>query len=269
MQSATIDLIDIGVNLTHDSFAPDRDAVIERAAGAGVRRLIVTGTSVAASEAALALSQARPGHLFATAGLHPHHASDWDAAAGMRLAELLAAPEVVAAGECGLDYFRNYSSPAEQRRAFAAQLALAADCGKPVFLHQRDAFDDFIAVLREHLPALAGGVAHCFTGDHEQLQTCLELGLYIGITGWICDERRGQPLQAAVTALPSDRLLLETDAPYLLPRDLPERPRGRRNEPAFLPHILERLAVLMQLEPARLAAAATANTQRLFRLPPG
>ncbi len=268
MQTRTIDLIDIGVNLTHTSFATDRDAVIERAAAAGVRRMLVTGTSVAASEAALALARVHPGRLFATAGLHPHQASDWNDAARERCRELLLEAEVVAVGECGLDYFRNFSSPAEQRRAFIAQLELAADCGKPVFLHQRDAFDDFLAILRDHMPGLAGGVAHCFTGDRKQAQACLALGLYIGITGWICDERRGQALQQAVAALPAERLLVETDAPYLVPRDLPQQPRGRRNEPAFLPHIVARLAASMRQEPGALAAATTANAERLFRLPP-
>jgi TatD DNase family protein len=170
-------------------------------------------------------------------------------------------------GECGLDYFRNFSPVDAQRTAFAAQLELAVECGKPVFLHQRDAHDDFVGILQEHLSGIAGGVAHCFTGGVAEMQACLDMGLYIGITGWICDERRGQELQAAVAELPLDRVLIETDAPYLMPRDLPEKLAARRNEPLVLPHVLESLAHYMQCDVTELAAAATHNTEKLFALP--
>ena len=266
MNARTIDLIDIGVNLTHDSFDRDRHEVLERAANAGVRRMIVTGTTVPASRQALELARQLGSRIRATAGVHPHHASEVDDAARAALAELVREPEVVAVGECGLDYFRDFSPRDAQRNAFAVQLDLAAGTGKPVFLHQRDAHDDFVAILREHINKLSGGVAHCFTGGPDEMQEYLGMGLHIGITGWICDERRGQALQAAVRDLPLARVLLETDAPYLVPRDLPEKPRGRRNEPAFLRHILEVAARYMDCEPAELAAAATANTERLFGL---
>ncbi|MDJ0927927.1 MAG: TatD family hydrolase [Gammaproteobacteria bacterium] len=267
MNARTIDLIDIGVNLTHDSFDRDRDEVLARAANAGVRRMIVTGTTVAASRQALELARQRGSRIRATAGVHPHHASEVDAAAREALGELVREPEVVAVGECGLDYFRDFSPRDAQRDAFAAQLDLAAGTDKPVFLHQRDAHDDFVAILRDRIDTLAGGVAHCFTGGPDEMQEYLAMGLHIGITGWICDERRGRALQAAVRDLPLDRVLLETDAPYLVPRDLPIKPRGRRNEPAFLRHVLDATARCMNRDPAELAAAATANTERLFGLP--
>ena len=258
--------IDIGVNLAHDSYAGDRDAVIERAVAAGVSQLIVTGATLASSAAAIELARSQPERLFATAGVHPHHAGELTDSELPRLRALLHKPGVVAAGECGLDYYRNYSSPASQRLAFARQLALAADCGRPLFLHQREAHADFTAALREHGGALRG-VAHCFTGGEAELATYLELGLHIGITGWICDERRGQDLQALVPRIPAGRLLLETDAPYLLPRDLRPRPAARRNEPQFLPHITAMVARLRGESLEACTAHTSTAARALFGLP--
>jgi TatD DNase family protein len=260
-------LIDIGINLAHDSYDADRDAVIARAAAAGVVQMIVTGSSAASSRAAIALARQHPGMLFATAGVHPHQATELNAAVLAELDELAAAREVVAVGECGLDYYRNYSPQAVQREAMQRQLELAGRCRKPVFLHQRDAHADFIAILREHWPALAGGVAHCFTGGAAELDCYLELGLTIGITGWICDERRGSHLLELVRRIPADRLLLETDGPYLLPRDLEPKPSSRRNEPVYLPHIAAVVA-RARGEPAEmLAKSSTQAARRLFGIP--
>jgi len=260
------DLVDIGANLTHDSFDPDRDAVIQRALAAGVRRMIVTGASPEGSVHALEMARVQPGVLYATAGIHPHHAAEFTTSSAALLSRLAGNNETVAVGECGLDYYRNFSPAPMQRTAFAGQLAIAAEVHKPVFLHQRDAHEDFTAILREHSGELSGGVAHCFTGSCVEMDEYLEMGLYIGITGWICDERRGHDLQAAVPHLPLDRLLLETDAPYLLPRDLPVKLAGRRNEPCVLPHVLKTVARLMQLDVAEVAVAATRNTENLFKL---
>lgn len=264
-----MDLIDIGANLTHDSFEADFVSVLARAAAAGVRRLIVTGTSVTSSAQATALCETHAGTLFATAGIHPHHARECDRHSIGVLRALLGNPAVVAVGECGLDYYRDYSPRSAQRAAFEAQLALAVDCGKPVFLHQRDAHEDFVSLLTPVRPRLAGGVAHCFTGGPRELAAYLELGLYIGVTGWVCDERRGAELRSALPALPLDRLLLETDAPYLLPRDLRPAPPGRRNEPAYLAHVAARVAAETGKTAAEIAAASTANAERLFSLPSG
>jgi len=260
------EFIDIGLNLTHDSYDTDRQQVIDAACAIGVTRMIVTGTTVTASARAIELSHAQPGRLFATAGIHPHHASDFDAHSIDALAALVANAAVVAIGECGLDYFRNYSSREDQLRAFEAQLELAAAMGLPVFLHQREAHDDMLRLLERHRSSLAGGVAHCFTGDREQMAAYLDLDLSIGITGWVCDERRGEHLRTAVASLPVDRLMLETDGPYLLPRDLQPPPKSRRNEPRFLPHIAARVAALMQRSIEDIAASATANTEKLFGL---
>ena len=260
-------LIDIGINLTHDSYDRDRDAVIARARAAGVVQMVVTGATLAGSQRALALAREHPGRLFATAGVHPHHASDVDAASLAQLAALARHPEVVAVGECGLDYFRNFSPRAAQQHAFHRQLELAVEIGKPVFLHQRDAHDDFLAILREHA-SVWRGVAHCFTGSAEQLHAYLRLGLAIGITGWISDERRGAHLIALVPQIPAGRLLLETDGPYLLPRDLTPKPASRRNEPAYLPHIAATVARARGESLAALARSSTESARLLFGLPP-
>ena len=259
----TLPLVDIGLNLAHDSFDHDRDHVVATAVAAGVTHMVITGSTLASTRAAIELVRAAPGRFRATAGIHPHHAREFHEADVPELRELMSAPEVGAAGECGLDYFRNFSPHADQERVFRRQLELAVEVGKPVFLHQRDAHDPFVAILRDHLPRLTGGVAHCFTGEARELDDYLELGLSIGITGWICDERRGQHLRDLVRRIPLDRLMLETDAPYLLPRDLEPRPKTRRNEPRYLPHVLETVA-RCRGEPADVIARATTRNALAF-----
>jgi TatD DNase family protein len=260
-------LIDIGINLAHDSFNADRGAVIARAIAAGVVQMIVTGSTGASTRDAMEMARAYPGRLFATAGVHPHYAGELTDESLAQLSELAAAANVVAVGECGLDYFRDLAPRAIQQRAFHRQLELAARIGKPVFLHQRDAHADFLAILKEHRPALTGGVAHCFTGSRPELEAYLELDLSIGITGWICDERRGAHLLPLMSAIPAERLLVETDAPYLLPRDLPSKPASRRNEPAFLPHVAATVARARGESVEQLAATSTAAARDLFHLP--
>jgi TatD DNase family protein len=257
-------LADIGLNLAHDSFDHDRERVLADAWAVGVRFAVITGSTLASSRAAIALVRTRPQVLRATAGVHPHHASELHDSDRQELEALLALPEVGAAGECGLDHYRNFSPPADQERAFRLQLELAARSGKPVFLHQRDAHAAFMAILRDYRARLAGGVAHCFTGDAAQLDDCLDLDLHIGITGWICDERRGTHLRELVRRIPAERLLLETDAPYLLPRDLDPKPRSRRNEPRYLPHVLAAVAEARGEPAAEVALATTRNALRLF-----
>jgi TatD DNase family protein len=262
----SLDLIDIGSNLTHDSFAEDRDAVMERALQAGVHRQIVTGADLSSSRQAAALAARHPSRLWSTAGVHPHHAQSLVASQRSELLDLLSLQSVVAVGECGLDYFRNLSPPPAQRAAFIAQLEIAAQIRKPVFLHQRDAHSDFAAILKDFDGRLTGGVAHCFTGGEFELEAYLELGLYIGITGWACDERRGLELREVVPRIPGDRLVIETDAPYLLPRDMTPRPKSRRNEPAYLPHIAATVAQLRGETLEAVAAMTTRNAMTLFTL---
>ena len=253
-------LIDIGANLTHDSFDVDRGAVIERAKAAGVERLIVTGTSVTESARAVELARDYPGTLYATAGVHPHHAKNFDEHSAEAIRALAQNDEIVAIGECGLDFFRNFSPPNQQKSAFSSQLELAINVGLPVFLHQRDAHEEFLTLLEPVRDQLSGGVAHCFTGGPNELHAYLNLDLYIGITGWLCDERRGAALLDAVSNVPLDRVLIETDAPYLTPVPY----RGKPNAPYYLPFIAEQVASTLALDVDTLLAHAQRNSMALF-----
>lgn len=263
----TYTLIDIGANLAHDSFDDDRDEIIRRAADAGVTRIIVTGSSDESNRQAAALAEASNGVLFSTAGVHPHHASDYTDNSDALIRDLIKKDVVVAVGECGLDYFRNFSPREAQLDAFRRQLEIAKETGLPVFLHQRDAHDDFVEILEPALADISRGVAHCFTGEHESLREYLALGLYIGVTGWICDERRGKHLHDIVSIIPDDKLLIETDAPYLLPRTLQPRPKTRRNEPAYLAEVMRVVAEARGQSLDHVAQITTENAVRFFSLP--
>ena len=255
-------LTDIGANLTHSSFHEDAEAVVARARAAGVSTLIVTGTTVLESEMAGAIAERL--NLYSTVGVHPHHARDCGPATIGELRELAKHPRVVAIGECGLDFNRNYSPHPDQEKWFVAQLELGLELGLPLFLHSRDAHPRFAEILRHQ--RVKDAVAHCFTGERTELHAYLELGLYIGITGWICDERRGKHLLQLVRDIPADRLLLETDSPYLTPRDMYPQPKSRRNEPAFLPHIARTVARALGRPAEEVAAETTRNAETLFRL---
>ena len=262
-------MIDIGANLAHDSFDSDREAVLQRAWDAGLEAIVVTGSCADSSRRALALAHAHPGRLYATAGLHPHHAADWSPAHAALFRELAQDPALVSLGECGLDYFRDLSPRAKQREAFVAQLELAIELRRPLFLHQRDAHDDFLAILREHRPQLGAVCVHCFTDTRTAAEDYLALDCHIGITGWICDERRGRHLLEIVPLIPSDRLLLETDAPYLLPRTVSrsQAPRdGRRNEPAYLPFVVRTVAAARHEPEDRVARDSAQAARAFFRL---
>lgn len=259
-----MELVDIGANLTHPAFRGDLDAVLVRARQAGVAQIIVTGTAVQESQAALALAAFHPDVLYATAGVHPHHARECGPDTIPELRHLAGNPRVVAIGECGLDFNRNYSPHPDQEKWFIAQIELALALKKPLFLHSRDAHPRFAEILKHH--QVKNAVAHCFTGEREELKAYLDLGLYIGITGWICDERRGKHLLELVREIPRERLLLETDSPYLTPRDLKPQPKARRNEPAFLPHILRAVARALGRPAEEVAAETERNATELFSL---
>jgi TatD DNase family protein len=267
MQPA-LDLVDIGANLTHESFRADFDAVLERARAHGVTQLLVTGASAGGSRAARELARAHPGFLHATAGVHPHHAIEYDEDTDALLREIVADPLVRAVGETGLDYHRDYSPHAAQIAAFERQLAIAADCGKPLFLHQRDAHADFLACMDAMDNRIVRAVVHCFTGERGELVDYLDRGWSIGITGWICDERRGLHLRDLVRLIPADRLMIETDSPYLLPRDLKPKPSHRRNEPMYLAHVCAAVAAARGEDVAMTAALTSANARAFFDLGP-
>jgi TatD DNase family protein len=255
-------VIDVGANLTHAAFRADLDQVVARARGAGVTSIVVTGTTVDESRSALEIASRF--ELYATAGVHPHHARDCSPATIPGLKGIAGHPRVVAIGECGLDFNRNYSPRPDQEKCFIAQLELGIEIGKPLFLHSRDAHPRFSEILKGM--GVSKAVAHCFTGEKKELHAYLDLGLYIGITGWICDERRGRHLLELVREIPRDRLLLETDSPYLTPRDLRPQPRARRNEPAFLPHIAQTVARALGRPAAEVAAETSRNARTLFAI---
>lgn len=258
-------LIDIGVNLLNKRFHTDREATLNRALEADVQYMILTGTSLKSSQASADYAAMYPGVLYTTAGVHPHDASEFHPETTDALRTLARRPEVVAIGECGLDFNRDFSPREQQLKAFEAQVALACELQMPLFLHERDAHDPFLNLLKgfSNLPKV---VVHCFTGEKKALEHYLEAGFYIGITGWVCDERRGLDLQRLVPLIPHERLMIETDAPYLTPRDMRPKPKGGRNEPAFLPHILKTLAKLYDCEPDFLAQQTTRNAQTFFQL---
>jgi TatD DNase family protein len=259
------DIVDIGVNLAHRSFRADRKHVIERAFAAGVRRMVITGTSVAGSQEGVQIAREYPGQLFATAGVHPHDSRNCTETTLSELRHLATHKEVVAIGECGLDFNRDFSPRPQQEKWFEAQLALAEELQKPLFLHERDArqrFCEILAVSRKTVPA----VLHCFTGTGDELKTYLKMGLHIGITGWICDERRGTHLRELVKEIPLDRLMIETDAPFLAPRTMPAKPTDGRNEPAYLTYVLVAVADCLAQPIAAVAEATTKTARAFFRL---
>ncbi len=259
------ELVDIGVNLAHRSFRADRDQVVRRAFAAGVRTMLVTGTSVAASEEAVRIAREYPGQIFATAGVHPHVSRNCTGATIPELRRLATNQGVVAIGECGLDFNRNFSPRPEQEKWFEAQVVLAEELQMPLFLHERDARERFCQILRAARKSVPA-VIHCFTGSAEDLNAYLDMGLHIGITGWICDERRGTHLHELVKRVPLGRLMLETDAPFLLPRTMPKRPKDGRNEPAFLSYVLQTVADSLGKPVAEVALVTTQTARQFFRL---
>lgn len=255
---------DIGANLAGKQFVNDLDEVITRAHQAGVEFIDITGTDIASSRRAIELARARPGSLGATAGVHPHGARLFDATAMHALRDMLAQPEVLMCGEMGLDYARNYSLPAQQRAAFEAQLDLADEINKPLFLHCRDAFDDFVSIMDRKPGRWKRAIVHCFTGVKDEARAYVERGAYIGITGWIADKRRNAPLLGAMKSIPLSRLLLETDAPYLMPGNKPKSQTRDRNEPANLPWVAQAVAESLGVPEDEVASAALANADQLI-----
>jgi TatD DNase family protein len=264
-------LIDIGVNLSNARFEKDIEAVLERAQEAGVERLILTGTSIEESRAVLSIcdqfAQQFPAMLYATAGIHPHEASTYNRTAATALRELAAHPSVVAIGETGLDFNRNFSSQKDQQIAFEAHIELAIELQVPLFLHERDASQRQIEILNNYRDNICDAVIHCFTGNKKTLFSYLDMDLHIGITGWVCDERRGLELQKIIANIPLNRLMIETDAPYLTPRNMPKKPKNGRNEPAFLTAVLAGVGTQRNESEYEIATATTATAIKFFNLP--
>ena len=262
----SLELIDIGVNLCHSSFRFDRKEVIDRSIAAGVSKLIITGSDLKSCQDAQEFVNHYPDTLYFTAGVHPHYTRECNSDTIQILRQF--AKKAVAIGECGLDYFRDLSPRSVQDQWFEEQIKLACELKRPLFLHERKAFSRFIEILKTYRDHFDLGVVHCFTGNAKELKAYLDLDLYIGITGWICDERRGVHLRDLVKNIPVDKLMLETDAPFLTPRDLIQKPKDNRNEPALLPHILKVVADYLGKSAQEVAVATTDNAHRFFGIYP-
>ncbi|TBR38555.1 cytoplasmic Dnase [Marinomonas agarivorans] len=262
-------MIDIGVNLTHPSLLDKLEQNITLWQQQGISNIIAIASDLEESQKLQAICQ-QHNSIYQTIGCHPHQAKTWHTSSNFLCRDLIQnSPTCVAVGETGLDFNRNYSTPEEQITAFESQIQLALEVNLPLYLHEREAEDTLQSLLVNHASqSLAStpltGVIHCFTGSKESLKRYLDLGLYVGITGWICDERRGQELQEAIQYIPKDRILFETDAPYLTPRTL--RPRPKKNHPAYLPHIVEQAAYYAQMSAQELIYHSIENTKKLFRI---
>lgn len=259
-------LIDIGVNLMHKSFNKDREEIIQNAKNLGVSPIILTGTTERSSLEAKKYVSNFNGDLFSTAGVHPHNAKDCNENTIDNLRKIAKNPYVVAIGECGLDYNRNFSPRNKQKKWFERQIQLANELNMPLFLHDREGYDDFRDILEKYEGKIKNAVVHCFTGNKKELETYLDLGCYIGITGWVCDERRGKNLANIINIIPEDKLMVETDAPFLTPRDMKNKPRNNRNEPKYLPHIFEAIATSMGKDSKELAEVVYQNTLNFFEI---
>lgn len=266
-------MIDIGSNLTSESFKNDLPEVIQRAKKQGVSAIIATGTSAESSINAQQLAANYPQYLYSTAGVHPHEADHYSGQTEKTLSELLASKgrkQIVAVGETGLDYYRNFSTQDNQIKAFESQIQLAKDTQLPLFLHEREAFKDFYSIIKAHCHSLTNkAVVHCFTGNQEALKAYLDLGLYIGITGWISDKKRGENLRQIIRYAPLERLMIETDAPYLTPQQKGIKellPQHRRNEPCSLKFTAEKLAECLDIKYQTLIEATTKTTCDFFNL---
>jgi len=252
-------LIHTHCHLADPAYDADRPAVLERAWRGGVTHVVCIGESPQASDRALALAEAER-RLSTTAGVHPHDASQWSPDLAAWLGERLRHPRVVAAGEMGLDYHYDHSPRDRQRAAFTAQLALAREAGKPAVIHAREADEDVAAILTDHPDVTV--VLHSFSSGPALLRAGLVLGQYVSFSGMVTF--RNWRLDQAILDTPLDRLLLETDGPYLAP--VPHR--GTRNEPLYVRHVAERVAGVRGLPVEELVAATAANAARVFRLQP-
>nr|CAG4637103.1 EOG090X080R [Ceriodaphnia reticulata]SVE73001.1 EOG090X080R [Ceriodaphnia reticulata] len=279
-------LVDIGANLTNSKYSRDLDSVVERAKDAGVRKIMVTGASVQCSKEALRLTRLYPGMLYSSAGVHPHDAKTWTDDCYDIIKELASNPECVAVGECGLDFNRNFSPQDVQMEVFEKQVHLACEVGKPLFLHERDAHDDMVRILEKFKDRMPPAVLHCFTGTTAQALKYLEMGLYIGLTGFLWKDKSDDGVRSILEKglIPLDRLLIETDAPFMYPnvrgskipanikQALSDRSLSflnryctfQRNEPCSLPVIVEMIAAYMNRPVDEVAMATTINAIKLF-----
>ncbi|GEN78111.1 TatD family hydrolase [Chryseobacterium hagamense] len=257
--------IDIGINLTNKQFNNEHEEIINRALEHGVEQMILTGTSVRGSEESAEIAEEYPDVLFSTAGIHPHDAKSFHDGSIGELRKLLQQDHVVSVGECGLDFDRDFSPRSVQEKCYRAQLELSVEVQKPLFLHERAAFKKFNEITDEYRSRLPKAVVHCFTGTLQEAKIYLDKGFYLGFTGAISDHNRFKHLEEVIRYVPLDRMMIETDAPFMLPKNMP-RMQSRRNEPAFLLHVAQTIAHLKKINLSEVAAATTEVARNFFRI---
>ena len=240
------EIADIACNFTSERFDNDLDEVINQAIVNNITKFGLICSRLSDIDKLLEIYNRYSKDMFFTIGVHPHHANEINEEYLKKLKEVINNNNPHAIGETGLDFFRNLSTYEEQIYAFEEQIKIAIDTNKPLFLHQRDSHDDFIKILRKYSSDINKSVVHCFTGTQEQLDDYLELDCYIGVTGWICDAKRNVELRKTIKNIPLERLMIETDCPYLIPKNLDEKPKNNRNEPTYLNHIANEVAALMK-----------------------
>ena len=240
------EIADIACNFTSERFDNDLDEVINQAIVNNITKFGLICSRLSDIDKLLEIYNRYSKDMFFTIGVHPHHANEINEEYLKKLKEVINNNNPHAIGETGLDFFRNLSTYEEQIFAFEEQIKIAIDTNKPLFLHQRDSHDDFIKILRKYSSDINKSVVHCFTGTKEQLNDYLELDCYIGVTGWICDAKRNVELRKTIKNIPLERLMIETDCPYLIPKNLEEKPKNNRNEPSYLNHIANEVATLMK-----------------------
>ena len=259
------EVADIACNFTNERFDKDLDEVINRAKTNKITKFGLICSRLNDLDRLLEIYNQYSKDMFFTIGVHPHHANEINDKYLKNLKEAVINNNPHAIGETGLDFFRNLSTYDEQIYAFEEQIKIAIDTNKPLFLHQRDSHDDFIKILREYSSDITKAVVHCFTGTQEQLEDYLELDCYIGVTGWICDEKRNVELRKTIKNIPLEKLMIETDCPYLIPKNLPNKPKNNRNEPINLNHIVNEIAVLMEIDINSLRKQTFKNTINYFK----
>ena len=256
-------LFDIGANLTHESFEKDLKEVLERAIKNDINNICITGCNLLDSKKALEIAQLFPDNLITTCGIHPHYADSFNKNSMLEIFDICQNNIVKAIGETGLDFNRNYSDKNKQIESFLNHIKIANKLNLPMFLHQRDAHQDFIDCINTEKPEVKC-VVHCFTGQKNELEDYLINNFYIGLTGWICDPKRGSHLEELIPIIPLDKLLIETDSPYLLPKNL--KIKGRRNEPGFLNEILNKVVEVRKETETEIKEALMRNSLYFFNL---
>ncbi len=252
-------MFDIGANLTSSHFSDDLDSVLDESFEAGVKKICITSSNLQDVRNAKKITE-RNKNLYYSVGFHPHNAKDFKIEFLKDMSIYLDDPKAICLGEMGLDFNRNFSSKEEQILCFESQLSLANSISKPLFLHQRDAHEEFLSVLDNH-KFNQKLIVHCFTGNLSELEEYLKRDFYIGITGWVCDLKRGKELRECINQIPEDKLLIETDSPYLSPRK-----KIRRNEPKFLIDVAEEVATLRNETTESIINSSYKNSLNFFNL---